>query len=169
MVTTDDQSGSRLKEREEHMSLRRQVRSYRSASRESHTRKNSSGYRERSRSPNTPSARVQKADRKTEWRIQEEERQRRRDARGVGESPVSNNSDVRIRLGSVKQRRVTEGSELHEAGLYDDDRILDRAEMERLRQENAKATQQPQMRDTNPEFVPRGNYFEVGIACRILI
>ena len=42
--------------------------------------------------------------------------------------------------------------------LYDEEKVLDRNELERLRYANSFANNSW---DTNPESVPRGNYFEV--------
>ena len=44
--------------------------------------------------------------------------------------------------------------------LYDEEKVLDRNELERLRYANSFANNSW---DTNPESVPRGNYFEVCI------
>ena len=45
-----------------------------------------------------------------------------------------------------------------DSAIYDEDKVLDRNELERLRFANAFSSGSW---DSNPENVPRGNYFEV--------
>ena len=72
-----------------------------------------------------------------------------------------NKSDIRSRLGT--RQNIDQGSEENaktklDNVLYDEEKVLDRDELERLRFANA-VTFKPW--ETNPEMVPRGNYFEV--------
>ena len=115
-----------------------------------------------------------RSDRKAEWKMLEEERQRRRSGKksedinlpGISgtyaDSEYSSKSDVKSRLG---RRQVvgsgdfdSKSSPKEDSALYDEDKVLDRDELERLRIMNANAARPWEV---NPEIVPRGNYFEV--------
>ena len=115
-----------------------------------------------------------RGDRKAEWKWLEEERQRRRSGRktedtnlpGISriyaDSEYSSKSAVKLRLG---KRQVVgdedidlKSSPKEDSALYDEDKVLDRDELERLRIVNANALRPWEV---NPEIVPRGNYFEV--------
>ena len=114
-----------------------------------------------------------KGDRKAEWKWLEQERQRRRSGRktedinlpgvsGIYADSESSKSDVKLRLG---RRQVVRDKDLdskaipkEDSALYDEDKVLDRDELERLRIVNANALRPWEV---NPEIVPRGNYFEV--------
>merc|ERR1719510_2836516 len=69
-------------------------------------------------------------------------------------------NDIRSRLG--KRERLDKGygtkSNDHvDPALYDEEKVLDREELERLRFANTTASKPWEV---NPEMVPRGNYFE---------
>ena len=118
-------------------------------------------------------------DRKAEWEKSEKERQRRRNDRDTEVKNISLNrafmdstnpnyldkSDIRSRLGKrqvisgegYESKSTTKGLD---PALYDEDKILDRDELERLRFANAN-TVRPW--EVNPEIVPRGTYFEVSL------
>ena len=67
-------------------------------------------------------------------------------------------SNIRSRLGSKTSARNSENVEAMDSAIYDEDKVLDRNELERLRFANAFSSGSW---DSNPENVPRGNYFEV--------
>ena len=70
--------------------------------------------------------------------------------------------NVRSRLGMKKDCGIdasTSKSTIEiESTLYDEEKVLDRDELERLRYANSIAARPW---ESNPEMVPRGNYFEV--------
>ena len=68
-------------------------------------------------------------------------------------------SNIRARLG--KRTIINEGEKVKENmdhDLFDEEKVLDRNELEKLRYANLFVGNSW---DTNPENVPRGNYFEV--------
>ena len=76
----------------------------------------------------------------------------------------SEGGNIRSRLGSRGGKEQlglgSKSTDRIDDALYDEEKVLDRDELERLRLANA-VIDQPWK--TNPEMVPRGNYFEVSI------
>ena len=103
--------------------------------------------------------------------MEERDRKRSRDGKLKNISPTKavmhseiqslQKSDIRSRLGtreSLDKGYGTKTKDQVDPALYDEDKILDREELERLRFANT-VTSKPW--EVNPEMVPRGNYFEV--------
>ena len=66
-------------------------------------------------------------------------------------------SNIRSRLGKKISNDKDKAKEMDPV-LFDEEKVLDRNELEKLRFANAFANESW---DSNPENVPRGNYFEV--------
>ena len=107
------------------------------------------------------------------YRLDERDQKRNRDGKPKTLSPTrafmdseiqsSQKNDIRSRLG--KRERLDKGygtnpNDHVDPALYDEEKVLDREELERLRFANTTASKPWEV---NPEMVPRGNYFEVSI------
>jgi hypothetical protein len=105
--------------------------------------------------------------------LEERDRKRNRDGKQKNVSSTqavmdsemqsSQKSDIRSRLGTregLDKGYGTKAKDHVDPALYDEEKVLDREELERLRFANT-ATSKPW--ETDPEMVPRGNYFEVCI------
>ena len=121
------------------------------------------------------SAMHSKVERKADWLKIEEERHHRRDNRDSegkyssisrafmdNTTAHSEKSDVHSRLGrrelsNAKGYGDKSTTKKDDSALYDEDKVLDRDELERLRLANANSVKPWEV---NPEFVPRGTYFE---------
>ena len=70
--------------------------------------------------------------------------------------------NIRSRLGMKKDSGIdpstSKSTKEIDSTLYDEEKVLDRDELERLRYANSIAARPW---ESNPEMVPRGNYFEV--------